>query len=87
MDRKGEANAWVEGHIHFYMDVDPVPNTPAEPAAPTDANATWADLSVTSHTFYHVPCGMHTFAIQLLNNDQTSVVQAISDSVTVIVAP
>jgi hypothetical protein len=87
VDRQGEANAAGEGHIHFYMDVNPVPDTPGVPALPPDANATWKDTSVTSHTFYGVPPGEHTFAVQLVNNDHTPLVPGVSDVVNVTVTP
>lgn len=58
---------------------------PGQPAIPDDPNATWADLAVTSHTFYGVPPGDHTFAIQLVDNDQTPLAPAVQDAVTVTV--
>lgn len=85
VDRQGEADAPGEGHIHFYLDVDPMPDTPGQPAVPADPNATWAHISVTSHTFYGVGPGAHTFAVQLVNNDHTPVEPAVSDEVNVTV--
>jgi hypothetical protein len=85
VDRQGEANAPGEGHIHLYMDVDPMPDTPGKAAIPADANATWADIAVSSHTFYGVPPGPHTFAVQLVNNDHTPIEPPVNDSVEVTV--
>jgi hypothetical protein len=85
VDRQGEANADGEGHLHFYMDVDPIPGAPGQPAIPAGPNATWADLAVTSHTFYGVPPGAHTFAVQLVNNDHTPLDPPVDDSVAVTV--
>ncbi len=45
VDRQGEANAPGEGHIHFYMDVTPLPGWAGIPAVPADPNATWVDLA------------------------------------------
>jgi hypothetical protein len=85
VDKQGEVNAEGEGHLHFYMDVDPVPSAAGQPAVPADASATWAHVSVTSHTFPRVPPGTHTFAVQLVNNDHTPVVPIVADSVTIVV--
>ena len=85
VDKQGQANVTGEGHVHFYMDVSPIPSAAGQPAIPTNASANWAHVSGTSYTFKNVPPGTHTFAVQLVNNDHTPVVPAVSDTVTVTV--
>ncbi len=85
VDKQGQANVTGEGHVHFYMDVNPIPNAAGQPAIPADTNAAWAHVSDTSYTFRNVSPGTHTFAVQLVNNDHTPVVPAVNDMVTVTV--
>lgn len=84
-DKQGQANVTGEGHLHFYMDVSPLPSAAGQPAIPANANATWAHVSDTTYTFKDVPPGPHTFAVQLANNDHTPVIPIVTDSVTVTV--
>ena len=85
VDKQGQASAAGEGHLHFYMDVTPIPVDPAKPAIPADAKAVWAHVSGNSYTFTNVPAGTHTFTVQLANNDHTPVSPVVTASVTVIV--
>ncbi len=85
VDKQGQANVTGEGHLHYYMDVTPIPSAAGQPAIPSDTNATWAHVSDTSYTFRNVPPGTHTFTVQLVNNDHTPVVPTVSDMVTVTV--
>jgi len=87
VDKQGQANVAGEGHLHFYMDVTPIPSDPAKPAIPADAKAVWAHVSGTSYTFTNVPAGTHTFTVQLANNDHTPVSPLVTASVTVTVKP
>ncbi|MDD1646452.1 MAG: DUF4399 domain-containing protein, partial [Methanomicrobiales archaeon] len=85
VDKQGQAKTVGEGHVHYYMDVSPLPSDPAKPAIPADANAVWAHEAATSHTFTNVPPGTHTFSVQLANNDHTPVTPLATASVTVTV--
>lgn len=83
VDKQGQSNVTGEGHLHFYMDVTPIPSAAGQPAIPANTSAAWAHVSATSHTFNGVPPGTHTFTVQLVNNDHTPVVPAVTDMVTV----
>lgn len=85
VDKQGQSNVTGEGHVHFYMDVSPVPSAAGQPAIPAAPGAVWAHVSDTEYTFANVQPGTHTFAVQLVNNDHTPVVPAVSDMVTVTV--
>jgi outer membrane protein assembly factor BamB len=80
VDKQGQAAVPGEGHIHFYMDVVP-PNTPGQPAIP--GSGVWAHVSDTSYTFDNVPVGIHTFYVQLVNNDHTPLSTNVTDSIQV----
>ena len=82
VDKQGGANVSGEGHIHFYMDVQP-PADPTRPAVPP--GGIWAHVSGTSYTFENVPVGIHTFYVQLVNNDHTPLSPIITDSIQVYV--
>jgi len=84
-DKQGQTNVTGEGHLHFYMDVSPIPSAAGQPAIPASTGAVWAHVSDTSNTFANVPPGTHTFTVQLVNNDHTPVVPAVTDMVTVTV--
>jgi plastocyanin len=81
VDKQGKANAAGEGHVHFYLDVSPIPSDPAKPAIPANSNAVWAHVSGTSYTFNNVSPGMHTVTVQLVNNDHTPVIPLVTQSV------
>ncbi|MEN6517135.1 MAG: DUF4399 domain-containing protein [Methanospirillum sp.] len=83
VDKQGQNSVAGQGHLHFYMDVSPLPSTPGQPAIPTDPNAAWVHVSGTTYTFTNVTAGQHTFAVQLANNDHTPVIPIVTDSVTV----
>ncbi|MEN6342168.1 MAG: DUF4399 domain-containing protein [Methanospirillum sp.] len=85
VDKQGQASVPGQGHVHFYMDVSPIPSTAGQPAIPTDPNAVWAHVSGTTYTFTNVTPGQHTFTVQLANNDHTPVIPIVTDSVTVTV--
>jgi plastocyanin len=81
VDKQGQAKVAGEGHVHFYLDVSPIPSDPAKPAIPADKNAAWAHVSGTSYTFTNVSPGMHTVTVQLANNDHTPVIPLVTQSV------
>jgi hypothetical protein len=87
VDKQGEAKVAGQGHVHFYMDVSPLPSNASAPAIPPGVPASnWAHVSGTTYTFSNVTPGQHTFAVQLANNDHTPVFPIVTDSVTVTVA-
>jgi len=85
VDKQGQASVPGEGHVHFYMDVSPIPSTPGQPAIPANASAVWAHVASTSYTFTNVPPGTHIFSVQLANNDHTPVIPLATDTITVTV--
>jgi hypothetical protein len=85
VDKQGQGNVTGEGHVHFYMDVSPIPSAAGQPAIPASPGAVWAHVSDDSYTFTNVQPGTHTFTVQLVNNDHTPVVPTVSDMVTVTV--
>ncbi len=82
VDKQGTMAAVGEGHLHFYMDVQP-PTDPTKPAIPP--SGIWAHVSGASYTFDNVPVGLHTFYVQLVNNDHSPLSPGISDSIQVYV--
>ncbi len=86
MDKQGQANVPGEGHVHYYLDVSPIPSDPSKPAIPADANANWAHVASNTYTFTNVPPGTHTVTVQLANNDHTPVTPLATASVMVTVA-
>ncbi len=85
VDKEGQANVPGEGHVHYYLDVSPIPSDPAKPALPADANAVWAHVAASSYTFTNVSPGMHTLSVQLVNNDHTPVVPLATSMVSVVI--
>ncbi len=85
VDKQGQPSVVGQGHVHFYMDVTPIPSDPAKPAIPSDPKAAWAHVSGNTYTFVNVPAGMHTFTVQLANNDHTPVIPLATNSIMVTV--
>jgi len=83
VDKQGQASVPGEGHVHFYMDAGTVPQTPGQPAIPSEKNVPWAHISGTSYTFTNVSPGMHTFTAQLVSNDHSPVIPLVYQIVTV----
>lgn len=82
-----KSNINGEGHIVYYMDVDPA--FVMDKAAFT-AEGTYNSTAATSFTWQNVTPGVHTFSVQLVNNDSTPLAAAPSaypavDKVKVIV--
>ena len=82
VDKLGQPAVKGEGHVHYYLDVKP-PTDPAKPA--TTAQGTFTPTALTSYTWPNVAAGMHTFYVQLVNNDHTPVMPPVVDNVTAIV--
>lgn len=84
VDKLGQDLAVGEGHVHYYIDVDEIPTTPGEPAVTGDDTTYHADAT-TSFIWQGVRPGVHTFAVQLVNNDHTPLDPPVTDEVTVTV--
>jgi hypothetical protein len=68
VDKAGDSNVQGEGHIHYYLDVEP----PAEPGKPAfTEEGTYADTVETLYYWPEIGKGSHTFWVQLVNNDHT----------------
>ena len=68
VNRTGEQNVAGEGHIVYCMDSTP----PLEQGkSAISENVTYAISSETSYTWNNVQPGVHTFWVQLVNNDNT----------------
>ncbi|MFH1639929.1 MAG: hypothetical protein ABIB93_06455 [Chloroflexota bacterium] len=67
-DKQGKANIPGQGHIHYFMDVEP-PVVPGEPAV--TENGTYVATAATSYTWKDVKAGDHIFSVELVNNDHT----------------
>jgi hypothetical protein len=64
----GKANISGQGHVHYYMDVDP----PASPDQPAITRAgTCVESSSAGYVWKNVGSGKHRFSVQLVNNDHT----------------
>ena len=86
VDKQGQPSVSGQGHVHFYMDVSPIPTDPTKPAIPANASAVWAHVSGNTYTFTNVPPGMHIFTVQLANNDHTPAQPSAIASVMITVA-
>ena len=80
VNRIGGQNVPGEGHLVFFRDVTP-PTTPGLTARTEPG--TFQVSSRTSCTWYNVSQGTHTFAVELVNNDDTPLVPAVIDAVDV----
>jgi hypothetical protein len=80
----GSPNVPGHGHLHYYID-SAVPSTPGQPAL-TDPG-TYAPTAAESYTWTNVSPGVHSFSVQLVNNDHTPVIPLVSDEVRVEVEP
>jgi hypothetical protein len=57
-----------QGHLQYFMDVTP-PTAAGQPAV--TAQGTYASTASTAYTWENVPPGIHTFSVELVNNDHT----------------
>ena len=64
----GQPNASHEGHIDYFMDLK-APITPGQPV--TGPETAFASSPQASYTWKKVTAGVHTFSIELVNNDDT----------------
>lgn len=84
VNKLGDAAEVGEGHIHFYLDVSPLPTDPGKPAVTVDAS-TYHATGETSYTWPGLSAGTHTFGAQLVNNDHTPLQPPATATVTVTV--
>ena len=85
VDKQGQPAVDHEGHVHFFMDVNPIPTTAGQPAVPT--SGTWAHVSASTYTFTNISPGTHTFAVELVNNDHTPLVPPVVATITITIQP
>jgi hypothetical protein len=81
-DKIGGANVNGQGHLNYYLDVG-APTSPGKPA--TTGTGTYASVLATSYTWPGITAGSHTFAVQLVNNDDTPLAPPVVTFVTVTV--
>ena len=84
VDKIGQANVPGEGHIIYYLDVQP-PTTPGQPAV--TAPGTYAASAATSYVWTELAEGVYTFSVELVNNDNTPLVPPVVSSITINVYP
>ncbi|MGD1118517.1 MAG: cupredoxin domain-containing protein [Dehalococcoidales bacterium] len=84
VDKMGQAKVAGEGHIHYFLDVQP-PTDPTKAAV--TAPGTYAATIATSYTWHNVGGGPHTFYVELVNNDHAPLSPAVVTSVTDTVLP
>jgi plastocyanin len=82
VDKIGQASVSGEGHIVYYLDVAP-PTTPNRSAL--SAAGTYADTVADTFNWTGLTQGAHTFSVQLVNNNDTPLVPAVTDAVNVVV--
>lgn len=70
-----------EGHIIYYLDVEPV-FVPGQPAIPTDPDAIYAASDQLSHTFEDVAPGNHNVWVLLVLDNHTPVIPPAIDQVS-----
>jgi hypothetical protein len=80
VDRIDGQNKPGEGHIVYFRDVTP-PTIPGLPVATQPG--TFQTSALTSCTWYNVSPGTHTFAVELVNNDNTPLIPPVIDAVDV----
>jgi len=82
VDALGTPNVAGEGHIHYFLDVEP-PTDPGVPAITSTGR--YVPTTDTSYQWINVGGGFHIVAVELVNNDHTPLVPPATDSITVIV--
>jgi hypothetical protein len=68
-----DANPGKEGHIIYYLDVEPV-FMPGQPAIPSDPDAIYAASEQLTNTFENVAPGSHDVWVLLVLDDHTPVI-------------
>lgn len=80
VDALGAPNVPGQGHLHYFIDVEP-PTTPGQPAVTEPG--TYVPTANTTHTWANVTPGMHTFSVELTNNNHTPLQPPVTRTVTV----
>jgi plastocyanin len=83
VDKLSQPNVQREGHLHYFLDVE-APTTAGQAAV--TAAGTYAATSADSYTWKNVTPGMHTFSVELINNDHTPLSPAVVSKIMVNVA-
>jgi hypothetical protein len=79
-DNIGKENVSGEGHYIYYLDTEP-PTDIGQSAVPKNG-----EYKVTTEEFYiweEIPSGLHTFSVQLVNNDNTPLDPPVFATITV----
>jgi hypothetical protein len=84
VNRIGGANVPGEGHIIYYLDVQP-PTAPGQPAITT--SGTYAASDAIFYVWTGVVEGVHTFSVELVNNDNTPLDPPVVSNSTVSLYP
>jgi plastocyanin len=82
VDKIGQASVSGEGHMIYYLDVLP-PTTPN--ASALSAPGTYADTADAIFNWTGLTPGAHELSVQLVNNNDTPLVPAVTDTVSVTV--
>jgi hypothetical protein len=82
VDSLGQANVPGEGHVHYFLDVEP-PTAPGVPAVTSSGR--YVPTTATSYTWFNVTGGFHIVAVELVNNDHTPLVPPATHQITVVV--
>jgi hypothetical protein len=77
-----QPNVADEGHLHYFMDAD-APTAPEKLAV--TAPGTYAATENATYTWTNVKPGLHTFSVELVNNNHTPLVPPVVSKSTVIV--
>ncbi len=84
VDKTGSPNASGEGHLIYYLDVDP-PVTAGQPALTTPG--TYFASAQVSYAWTNIGSGQHKFAVQLVNNDNTPLNPPVTATASLLVIP
>ncbi len=84
VDKIGQANAPGEGHLIYYLNVEP-PTSPGQLAL--TAPGTYVVSATPSYTWTALVEGVYTFSVELVNNDNTPLIPPVVASSTNTVYP
>jgi hypothetical protein len=82
VDSLGQANVPGEGHVHYFLDVEP-PTPPGVPAITTTGR--YVPTAATTYSWTNVSGGFHIVAVELVNNDHTPLVPPAVHQIQVLV--
>jgi hypothetical protein len=84
VNKSGQINAANQGHIIYYLGVDP-PTAPGLSAL--TAPGSYAETADTSYVWSNLGSGQYKFSVELVNNDGTPLSPAATASTSVLVQP